>query len=148
MTTRNRNLATALSLLSSPALLFAAPAAPAFAQQPLPAVGGPAVAERLSASDRDEALKAIEVVLQASYVFPEMRAKLIERLRQARKAGRYDVGQSHVFADRITEDLKDVSHDGHLSLRLAPAEYAAALAPPAGDQGAGAFARRRAVRHH
>jgi hypothetical protein len=148
MTTRNRNLAIALSLLGPTALLFTSPANPAFAQQPPPAVGGPAVPARLSATDRDGALKAIEKVVQDSYVFSNMRAKLIERLRQGRKAGRYDVDQSHVFADRITEDLKDVSHDGHLSLHLAPAEYAAAVAPPAGDRGAEGFARRRAVRHH
>jgi hypothetical protein len=148
MTIRTRNLAITPSLLFSAALFLASPVAPAFGQRPSPAAGGASAPTPLSGADRAGALQAIKEVLLDSYVLPEMRGKLVERLIQSQAAGRYDVEDSHVFADRITEDLRDLTGDGHLSLRLAPAEYAAAIAPPAGDDGNEAFARRHAVREH
>jgi Peptidase family S41/N-terminal domain of Peptidase_S41 in eukaryotic IRBP len=132
---------TAPRLLVSAALLLIAPGAQGFGQQSSP----PA---RASTGDRAEAVKAIQAVLRDSYVFPQLREKLAERLGKALATGRYGVDDPQVFADRITEDLREVSHDGHLSLRVAPAEYAAAIAPPAGDDGSEAFARRRAQRDH
>ena len=82
------------------------------------------------------------------YVFPEMRPKILERLNQAQQAGRYDVDDPNLFAERVTRDLKDVAHDEHLALRVDPAAYAAALAPPKSDAGEEAFLRRRAIRSH
>jgi peptidase S41-like protein len=148
MTIRTKNLAITPSLLFSAALFLASPVAPAFGQGPSPAAGGASAPTPLSGADRAGALQAIKEVLRDSYVLPEMRPKLVERLSQSQAAGRYDVEDSHVFADRITEDLRDLTGDGHLSLRLAPAEYAAAIAAPAGDDGNEAFARRHAVRAH
>ena len=87
-------------------------------------------------------------MLADEYVFPEMRAKLVERLNSAEKAGRYDVRDPHLLAERVTEDLRAVARDGHLSLQLSPAAYAAALAPPASDRGSDAYFKRRAVRSH
>jgi hypothetical protein len=144
----NRSLRIAPSLFVAATLLFAAPIRSAFSQQPPPPAGRSPTSTRLSAADRAGALEAIKSVLQKSYVFPEMRAKLVGRLSQAQEAKRYDVDDPYVFADRITEDLRDVSHDGHLSLRPAPAEYAAAIAPPTSDAGSEAFERRQALRHH
>ena len=84
----------------------------------------------LSAVDRIVALKAIEQKFQEMYVFPEMRPKIVERLNQEQQVGRYDVDDPNLFAERVTRDLKDVAHDEHLALRVDPAAYAAALAPP------------------
>jgi hypothetical protein len=148
MTMRTENLAITPSLLFSTALFFASPVASAFGQVPSPPASGTSAASRLSGADRAGALQAVKDALGDSYVVPEMRAKLIERVSRSQVAGRYDVEDSHVFSDRITEDLRDVTQDGHLSLRLAPAEYAAAIAPPTGDDGNEAFARRQAVREH
>jgi hypothetical protein len=148
MTMWIRNLGISPSLLFSAALLFALPVAPAFGQAPSPTAKGISAPSRLSGADRAGALQAVKEALGESYVFPEMRAKLLERLSRSQAAGRYDVEDSHVFAERITEDLREVTRDGHLSLRLAPAEYAAAMAPPSDDDGSEAFARRHAVREH
>jgi hypothetical protein len=148
MITWNRSLRIAPSLFVVATLLFAAPISRAFGQQPPPPAGPSPTSARLSAADRAGALQAIKSVLQKSYVFPEMRAKLVDRLSQAQEAKRYDVDDPYDFADRITEDLREISHDGHLSLRLAPAEYAAAIAPLTSDAGSEAFERRQALRHH
>ncbi|WP_224361229.1 S41 family peptidase [Hyalangium versicolor] len=102
----------------------------------------------LSATDRAKALQAIKAEFEKSYVFPEMRSQIVQRLNQAQQAGRYEQDNPLLFAERITEDLRGVSHDRHLSLRFDPAQYAAALAPKASDAGVEAFMRSQAIRHH
>jgi hypothetical protein len=134
-------------LFLSATTLFGAPLSHASAQAPQRA-SNPAPATRLSAADRNTALETVKQVLADQYVFPELRAKLVERLNRGQKAGRYDVDEPNVFAERVTDDLRAVSRDGHLSLRHSPAEYAAALAPPGSDEGSPARWRRRAVRDH
>lgn len=129
------------------AVLLACACSPNLARQA--AAQAPAHAPtRISSLERAAALKAIKVAFQESYVFPEMRGAIVERLSQAQQAGRYDLDDPAAFADRITEDLKSVSHDLHLSLRVDPAAYTAALAPPRSDDGQEAFARRQAIRDH
>ncbi len=103
---------------------------------------------RLSAAERAIALKAIEEKFQELYVVPEIRPKIVERLNQAQQAGRYEVDDPYLFADRITKDLRDVAHDEHLSLSVNPSAYAAALAPPKGDTGEESFLHRHAIRDH
>lgn len=146
MITRHLPLAVRRAILASSALLFGLGAEPLLAQQ-APPRDAPAAA-RLSPAERDSALGEIRRVLADEYVFPEMRGKLVERLSRGQKAGRYDVAQLGDFAERITEDLREVARDGHLWLRHEPAQYAAADAPPAGDRGSEAFARKQAVRSH
>ena len=147
MITRNRIASPGFALLASGILLFGAAVGLASAQEPAGA-GRKAVGWRLSAADRDGALKAIRQVLADEYVFPDMRAKLVERLSRAEKAGRYAADDPLVFAERVTEDLRAVSRDGHLSLRHSPAEFAASLAPPTSDAGSAARWRRHATRGH
>ena len=139
MITRYGPFAVGPSLVVSGVVIFAIAAGPVRAQQQAPT---------LAPAERTGALDSIKRVLGAEYVFPEMRAKLVERLSRSEQEGRYDVTQPLVFADRITEDLRDVAHDSHLSLTHAPARYAAAMAPPASPRGAEAFYEQRAVRRH
>ncbi|RKH63552.1 S41 family peptidase [Corallococcus llansteffanensis] len=103
---------------------------------------------RLSPKERVTALRAISTEFEKRYVFPELRPKIIERLNQLQKAGRYDVDDPLVFAERLTGDLRSVSNDRHLSLRVDPAAYAAALAAPDSDAGEEAYFRRQAIRDH
>ena len=145
MITRNGPLAVASSLLLS-AMIFGLIAGPVRAQQAPP--DSSTAAPHLSAAERGRALEAIRKVLGEEYVFPEMRAKLVERLSRAEKEGRYDVEQPYLFAERVTEDLRDVARDGHLSLQDAPAQYAAAVAPSASERGSETFAEQQAVRAH
>jgi hypothetical protein len=101
--------------------------------------------ERLSPQQRTAALLEITRQFQTGYVFPEMRPTLVARLAQQQKKGRYDTDDPVVFAERITEDLREVSHDRHLSLRVDPAAYAAQSAGKA-DAAEGAYWRQMALR--
>lgn len=106
------------------------------------------VAPQLSADKRTAALKSIKEKFQTLYVIPEMRPAIIERLNKAQQSGRYDVSDPIVFAERITEDLKAVARDAHLSLSYNQPAYKAALAPPQSNAGEEAFRRRRAIRNN
>ena len=139
MTTRHRPLAAGRSLFAAGALLFALAPRLVHAQQ---------TSQPLTAAERERALGEVRKVLADEYVVPKMRAKLVERLSRAEKEGRYSVDQRSLFAERVTEDLREVARDGHLSLRHSPAQYAAAMAPPASDRGSEAFAERGALRAH
>ncbi len=103
-------------------------------------------AERLSAKQRDTALAAIKKEFQEGYVFPEMRPRIIERLEASQRAGDYDTDDAVQFADRITRDLREVSDDRHLSLRVDPTAYAAAKSEPQSAAGEDAYYRRLAER--
>lgn len=103
---------------------------------------------RLSAADRAAALQAISKIFEEQYVFPQLRPQIVARLDAAKSEGRYDVDDPVVFAERITQDLREVSHDGHSWLSFDPAAYAASSAPAGSDNDAEAFWRRRAIRNH
>ena len=102
--------------------------------------------ERLSAQQRDTALQAIKNEFQEGYVFPEMRPKIVERLDASQRAGNYNTDDPIQFADRITRDLREVSDDRHLSLRVDATAYAAAKSEPKSDAGEEAYYRRLAER--
>jgi len=102
----------------------------------------------LSAAERDAALKAIITAFEQQYVFPEMRPRIVERLKTAQRRGEYGVDDPMVFAEKITKDLRDVSRDKHLSLSVDPVGYAAALVGDEGEAGQLALWRRQAIRNH
>jgi len=100
----------------------------------------------LSARQREAALQAIRSEFDQRYVFPEMRPKIIERLVAHERAGDYATEDPVQFADRITRDLREVSDDRHLSLRVDATAYAAAKAGPTADAGEDAYYRGLAER--
>jgi hypothetical protein len=121
----------------------------AFAQVARPPASAPSQASApLSAAQRAGALREIRAVFQERYVFPEMRPVIVKRLSDAQAAGRYDVDDPRQFAERVTEDLRTVGHDKHLSLAFDPAGYAAALAPAGSAEGSDEQWRREAIRRH
>jgi hypothetical protein len=105
---------------------------------------------RLTRGAGDSAIGAIVASLRESYVFPEKRAGIVERLERSRRAGRYRVEDPGVFAQRITEDLAAASGDGHLYLRYEPAQFAAARRTDSEAEGEDleAYWRRLALRGH
>lgn len=128
---KSKPLAVALG-----ALILAGTAAPAVAQpQPTPAAA-PAF-NRISAAERGKALDEIRAIVTNFYVFPERRAAIVERLTQAQAAGRYDLDDPFAFASAVSADLAAASHDRHMYINVDPAQYAAATAPAARDDGAG-----------
>lgn len=142
----SRGLSVVLS-----ALLCTSPLASARGQAAPPAER--AAPRALSTAERDAALTAVAAALRESYVFPEKVPAIVERLEQARKAGRYDLGDASMLGVRITEDLKAASGDGHLYLRYDPGQYAAAQrtagkAPADQGENIEAYERRRFLRNH
>jgi hypothetical protein len=102
----------------------------------------------LTAAERHAALSAIRDAFEERYVFAETRPKIVERLDDARRSGRYELEDPVAFADRVTQDLQAIGNDKHLVLRFDPSAYAAAVAQPESDEGEEAFWRRRALRNH
>ncbi|MEO7201143.1 MAG: S41 family peptidase [Candidatus Tumulicola sp.] len=102
----------------------------------------------LTPATRQAALSAIESAIRTTYVFPEMRAPLIARLDSQAGMHRYDTADPNVFAERVTDDMQSVAHDGHLYMTYDPAEYAALMAPPKSDAGMDAYYRAIANRQN
>jgi hypothetical protein len=102
----------------------------------------------LTAASQANALSAIESDIQKTYVFPELRAPLIAKLQGAAEAHRYDTSDPNVFAQRVTDDMQSVAHDGHLYLTYDPVEYAALLAPTKSNAGMDAYYRAIAIRQN
>jgi DNA-binding MarR family transcriptional regulator len=102
----------------------------------------------LDAATRRAVVQQMEADINSTYVFREMRPALVSMLEQAFKEGRYDVSDPNIFAEKVTEDLEAVSHDGHLYLNSDPEQYAATIAPPRSDAGLDAYRRRLAIRTH
>src|SRR3978361_257475 len=90
--------------------LAAALATPALAPPP-PPPAPPAV----TAQDRAAIIDDISAALNETYVFPETAKKMEEHMRSQLKSGAYDrLGTMDVFAEKLTADLRSVSHDLHL----------------------------------
>lgn len=106
-----------------------------------------AQAAPLDATTRAAALESITTTIRKDYVEPARVDAIVERLGASQRAGRYDTSDPIAFADRVTDDLRAASEDGHLYLRADPDGYAAALAPkPVTDDAS--WWNRRAVRGH
>lgn len=105
-----------------------------------------AASTSLDTAARDAALHAIEDTIQKTYVFPELRKPLIDKLERANAARRYDGDDAVAFAQHVTEDMQAVAHDGHLYLETDPAQYSALLAPPKSDNGMDGYYRALAIR--
>ncbi|ADO72911.1 S41 family peptidase [Stigmatella aurantiaca] len=137
--------------IAAVALMLAALPGLSWAQQPTK-TDTPEPSAVLSPAQADAAFQAIVAELDRSYVFPEKLPTIRAALHQAKAAGRYDVDTPSVFAERITEDMKAASADGHLYLYYAPAESAAAKTsraegPKPGDA-LDTFLRAQAARDH
>ncbi len=68
----------------------------------------------------------VQRILDANYVLPEMRPKLSAALSQGLAAGRYNVSDPSVLAERINADMSAVAHDKHLGMQYDPAQAGAA----------------------
>ncbi|NMO21015.1 S41 family peptidase [Pyxidicoccus fallax] len=123
------------------------PAAERPAPRPRPAAERPAP-RPLSKADRAAAVAAITAELRKTYVLPEKVPVIVARLEQAEKAGRYDVDDAVMLAERLTEDLRSSSGDGHLSVHYDPARYAAAKASGGEEKESDEFWRAMAFREH
>jgi retinol-binding protein 3 len=100
-----------LSLFGSALLLTVA--VPALAAPPSP----PAV----NAQDRAAIIDDIVAALHETYVFPETAKRMEEHVRRQVQSGAYDrLGTLDAFTQKLTEDLRSVSHDLHLEVAWNP----------------------------
>jgi len=98
----------------------------------------------LSAAQREATVADIIRLVEQRYVFPDRVPAMTSRLREALAAGRYDGAASAVFAQQVTEDLREASGDRHMYLSYSPAEYAAATADGGEEDEGPALAALRA----
>jgi retinol-binding protein 3 len=97
----------------------------------LRAIPGGAVVEnvKLDGSERQHVIDGVTKTLKESYVYPDLAQKMESAIRENQKRGRYDsIVDPDAFANRLTKDLQEVSHDKHLSLNFSPVKL-----PPEGQ---------------
>jgi retinol-binding protein 3 len=76
---------------------------------------------KVDTATRARVISGVVAQLNDSYVFPEGATKMEAGLRAHQQHGDYDrIDEADWFAWRLTEDLRDVSHDLHLSVQFAP----------------------------
>ena len=76
---------------------------------------------RIDAATRARVIEGAAVKLNESYVFPEAAKKMGDAIRERAKRGEYDaVNSGPLFANMLTEHLRDVSHDKHLRVGFNP----------------------------
>src|SRR5262249_49830417 len=75
----------------------------------------------LTPETRAAAVEGAAAAVDKSYVYPELGAKMAAVLREKLKDGAYaDAKDELALASRLTEDLRAVSKDRHLGVRLMP----------------------------
>lgn len=75
----------------------------------------------LDAAERKRVLAGIESTLTKEYIYPETAAKMNAALEAHAAHGDYNnITDGTAFADVLTHDLRDVSHDLHLRIDYAP----------------------------
>ena len=86
----------------------------------------------LDEASRGEAIEAAIEVLQKSYVFPEVAARMAADLRARQRGGEYaGFTDAQAFAKRLTEHLQGVSRDKHLRVVAGDAALSRSRGGPA-----------------
>ncbi len=112
----------------------------------IPALAAPPPAPpAVNAQDRAAIIDDISAALNETYVFPETAKKMEERMKSQLKSGAYDrLGTMDVFAEKLTADLRSVSHDLHLGVIWDPEPRPDRPdGPPSADQQARFAAEQR-----
>jgi hypothetical protein len=77
--------------------------------------------QKLDAVEKKAVVEKTAAVLEQQYVFPETARKMGDLIRKNLKSGKYNaIEDARAFANRLTEDLRSISHDRHLGVRFAP----------------------------
>lgn len=88
----------------------------------VPALAAPPEAQpAINAKDRTAIIDDIAAALRDIYVFPDTAQRMAEHVRRQLQSGAYDrLGTLEAFTQKLTEDLRSVSHDRHLAVLWAP----------------------------
>jgi retinol-binding protein 3 len=96
---------------------------------------------KIDAAARQRAVDGAAAMLNEFYVFPETAKKMEEAVRARHKAGAYDsLTNGDAFAEKLTADLREVSHDRHLGVNFSPAVLP--KGPPPGGPDTAAMRRQ------
>lgn len=99
--------------------------------------GASPVAVTLDSTLRKRVIDGVAADLTQFYVHPAVASQMVAALRAHEKAGAYrDLSDGFQFADRLTSDLRAVSHDMHLQVGFQPFRTPPP-APPTAQQLAG-----------
>lgn len=72
---------------------------------------------------RAEIIDSLSATLNRVYVFPEVADKMEKHMRKQLKDGAYkDLNKTADFTQKVSEELREISHDGHLWVRFVPNE--------------------------
>jgi hypothetical protein len=75
----------------------------------------------IDAKDRAAIVDDIAAALRDTYVFPDVALRMEEQVRRQLWSGAYDrLGTLEIFTEKLTEDLRSVSHDLHLAVMCSP----------------------------
>ena len=95
--------------------------------------GGPTGAlkpQQLTADRRMEIVKAVAQSVDENYVYPETGRKMADAVRDKLKAGDYDqLADDAALTRRLTDDMRSISNDRHLAVRLETATSRCAPGP-------------------
>jgi hypothetical protein len=99
----------------------------------------------IDAATRSRVIDSVVADLTEFYVFADVAKRMTDAVRARERRGEYDrVADGDVLATRLTADLKDVSHDGHLRVDFSPVPRP--NPPPPTTPGADTLYRRRLQR--
>ncbi|NER14993.1 peptidase [Leptobacterium flavescens] len=71
-------------------------------------------------------IDSIGSILQSNYVFPDVADKMVSKMKNSLKNGLYkSIKDPRKLADKLTEDLRSISHDKHLRVIYDPARVEA-----------------------
>ncbi len=91
---------------------------------PLAAEPAPPALPPFDAAARAAALDSLCATIDSVYVFPDVATRMIERVRGRAAAGAYDaLATQPDFAQALTADLQDISHDRHLRVTAASPQH-------------------------
>lgn len=91
----------------------------------------------IDAATRQRVIDGAAAKLNESYIFPEVAKKMEEAIRARQKAGAYEaITNGDAFAEKLTADLREVSHDKHLGVNFSPAKLPSGPRPGGPDPAA------------
>lgn len=100
---------------------------------------------KIDAARRAGAIDGAIANLNEFYVFPETAKKMEEAIRARQKRGEYDaVTDGDAFANLLTTEFQEVSHDKHLRVTFSPMPLPSG--PPGANPGAAGEARKQMER--
>src|SRR5262245_60387970 len=85
-----------------------------------PSVGA---APTITADQSTAIVGGVEALVTKHYVFAEKRPAIVQALKKAQRAKRYEVTDAKALAAAVSEDLGAASHDKHLFLKFDPTQY-------------------------